>query len=99
MTADLGVRLVAGGAVLADRMPSVLDPAVAILESLPPALDAARSARYEIGPPIGRGGTAEVFLGIAQGAYGFHRPVAIKRVRSDARNPWHFETMLIEEAL
>jgi serine/threonine protein kinase len=99
MTADLALRLDAIGAVLADRMPSVLDAAIAILESIRPALDAARSERYEIGAQIGRGGTAEVFLGVARGAYGFHRPVAIKRVRSDVRNPWHFETMLIEEAL
>ncbi len=37
-------------------MPSVLDAAIALLESVPPAADAARPERYEIQHPIGAGG-------------------------------------------
>jgi len=36
------------GAVLAERMPSVLDAAITLLESIPPALDRPRPERYEI---------------------------------------------------
>lgn len=38
-------------------------------------------ASYRMGPLLGAGGMAEVYLGQAEGAGGFVRPVAIKRVR------------------
>jgi serine/threonine-protein kinase len=63
-----------------------------------PALDAACSGRYEIQRQIGLGGHAEVLLGIARGADGFERPVAIKRVRSDLADQRRFVAMLNEEA-
>jgi serine/threonine protein kinase len=98
MTADRTARLSEIGAVLAARMPNVLDAAIALLESVPPAVDAARPQRYEIQHPIGAGGQAEVLLGIARGAAGFHRLVAVKRVRSDLADAGSSATRLIEEA-
>jgi serine/threonine-protein kinase len=56
------------------------------------------SERYEIQRPIGCGGHAEVHLGVARGADGFERPVAIKRVRADLANQGQLVAMLIEEA-
>lgn len=83
MTADLTQRLGEIGAVLAEKMPGVLDATVLLLESVPPALDAARFDRYELQHQIGVGGHAEVLLGAVRGADGFHRPVAVKRVRAE----------------
>jgi serine/threonine protein kinase len=74
------------------------DATIALLESVPPALDAARSGRYEVQYPIGAGGHAEVLLAVVQGADGFRRPVAIKRVRSDLPNQRPLVATLIEEA-
>jgi serine/threonine-protein kinase len=99
MTADLTLRLGEIGADLAKRAPLVLYAVVAALESLQRALDATQPERYQVGPPIGTGGTAEVFLGVAQGVHGFQRPVAIKRARVEQDHPRAFASMLIEEAL
>ena len=52
-------------------MPSVLDAAITLLESIPPALDPARPERYEITRQIGAGGHAEVLLATVRGAEGF----------------------------
>ena len=98
MTIDPTLRLGEIGAILAERLPGVLDATIVLLESVPPALDTARSERYEIRRQIGAGGHAEVLLGVVRGADGFHRPVAIKRVRSDLADPGRFVVMLIEEA-
>ena len=56
MTADLTQRLDEIGAVLAEKMPGVLDATVLLLESVPPVLDAARFDRYELEHQIGVGG-------------------------------------------
>ena len=98
MSSDLTMRLSEIGAVLAERMPIVLEAATALLESIPPALDAARPEHYEIKHKIGAGGQAEVLLGTVRGAEGFHRPVAIKRVSSDLPGAERSVAMLIEEA-
>ncbi len=81
MTREPTLRLGEIGAVLAERSPDILDATLALLESVPPALDAARSERYEIQHHIGEGGQAEVLLGVLRGADGFQRPVAVKRLR------------------
>src|SRR4051812_3418399 len=62
------------------------------------AVDAAPSERYEIQHSIGVGGQAEVLLGIVRGADGFHRPVAIKRPRSDLAEQGRVAANLLEEA-
>lgn len=98
MSIDPTVRLGELGAALAERRPSVLDAAIALLESVPPALDAARTERYEIKDRIGVGGMAEVLLGAVRGAEGFQRSVAIKRVRSDLPDGGRFAANLIKEA-
>jgi serine/threonine-protein kinase len=79
-------------------MPMVLDAATSVLESILPALDAARPERYEIGPKLGAGGMAEVFLGTIRGAAGFTRSVAIKRLRSDRAEEARSTVRLVEEA-
>ncbi len=98
MTVDLTLRLGEIGAVLADKMPGVLDATILLLESVPPALDAARFERYEIQHQIGPVVTPKCSWGVVRGADGFRRPVAIKRVRSDLVDPGRLATMLIEEA-
>lgn len=98
MTADLVRRLGKVGALLAERMPSILDAAIAFLESVPAALNAARPERYQIECTIGVGGQAEVLRALVRGADGFHRPIAIKRMRSDVTRPGMFSRSLIEEA-
>lgn len=99
MTADRTTRLREIGAVLAERAPSVLDAALLLLESVPGALDAARPARYEILRMIGAGGQAEVLLGALHGLEGFQRPVAVKCVRSDAKDADRSTARLRAEAL
>jgi serine/threonine protein kinase len=96
---DRITRLSEIGAVLAARMPSVLDAAVALLESIPPALEPSRPERYEITRPIGAGGQAEVLLASVRGAEGFHRRVAVKRVRAGQENAAALVADLIGEAL
>jgi len=98
MTVDRTTRLSEIGAVLAERMPSVLDAAIALLESIPPVLDPARPERYEITRQIGAGGQAEVLLATVRGAEGFHRLVAVKRVRSDQVNAAKAVMDLVNEA-
>jgi len=98
MTADLAFRLGEIGAVIAEKMPDVLDATIVLLESVPPALDAAWFERYEIRHQVGAGGSAEVFLGVIRGADGFLRPVAVKRVRSDASDPVRAAATLVHEA-
>jgi serine/threonine protein kinase len=98
-TVDRATRLREIVAVLAERMPSVLDAAIALLESIPPALEPSRPERYEITRPIGAGGQAEVLLAKVRGAEGFHRRVAIKRVRGGQGNAAMLVEDLIEEAL
>ncbi len=55
-------------------------------------------SRYRLGPKLGAGGMAEVFLGAVIGTQGFARPVAIKRVRADRADVPRLAAMLIEEA-
>ncbi|HWO25782.1 MAG TPA: serine/threonine-protein kinase [Kofleriaceae bacterium] len=87
----------------------LLDPAqsaaiLAILEghsgaAAPAQSPAARpGSRYELGPLLGTGGTAEVFQGTVIGAEGFARPVAIKRVLAVHSGEPRFAAMFIEEA-
>jgi eukaryotic-like serine/threonine-protein kinase len=98
MSADRATRLREIGAVLAERMPSVLDAALALLESIPPALGPTPPERYEITRQIGAGGQAEVLLATVRGAEGFHRLVAVKRARSDQVNAARSVMDLINEA-
>ena len=98
MSADRATRLREIGAVLAERMPGVLDAALALLESIPPAVGPPRPERYEITRKIGSGGQAEVLLGTVRGEEGFRRLVAVKRVRSDLVNPARSAVDLINEA-
>jgi serine/threonine protein kinase len=98
MTTDRATRLNEIGAVLAERMPVVLDAAITLLESVAPAPDAAHPERYQIERKIGDGGQAEVLLGTVRGAEGFHRLVAIKRVRADRADEAKSASTLIEEA-
>jgi serine/threonine protein kinase len=98
MTADRATRLRDIGAVLAERMPSVLDAVITLLESIPPAVGPSRPERYEITRPIGAGGQAEVLLATVRGAQGFHRLVAVKRVRADQVNAARAAVDLINEA-
>ena len=86
------------GTVLAARMPAVLDAAIALLESVAPALDAAHPQRYEIERKIGEGGEAEVLLGTVRGPSGFHRLVAVKRVRSGQASADRSAARLLQEA-
>jgi serine/threonine protein kinase len=57
-----------------------------------------RGSRYELGPLLGMGGTAEVFRGTVIGAEGFARSVAIKRVLAVHSDDPRFAAMFIEEA-
>ncbi len=98
MTREPTLRLGEIGAVLAERSPDILDATLALLESVPPALDAARSERYEIQHHIGEGGQAEVLLGVLRGADGFQRPVAVKRLRAKFAKQARFASLLFEEA-
>jgi serine/threonine protein kinase len=98
MTANRTVRLSKIGAVLAARMPAVLDAAIVLLESVAPALDAAHPQRYEIDRKIGEGGEAEVLLGTVRGPSGFHRLVAVKRVRSGQASADRSAARLLQEA-
>jgi eukaryotic-like serine/threonine-protein kinase len=54
--------------------------------------------RYRVLRRLGRGGMAEVYLGLAFGASGFERRVALKRLLPSFRGVAEYERLLIEEA-
>jgi serine/threonine-protein kinase len=56
------------------------------------------ASRYELGPLLGAGGMAEVFMAHALGAEGFSRPVALKRVGPGLSEQPAFASMFIDEA-
>lgn len=66
--------------------------------AVPAATQLAPARRYQIVRRIGAGGMAEVFEGRIQGAEGFARPVAIKRVRPELSRRPGFADAFIEEA-
>ena len=55
-------------------------------------------SRYRLGPKLGSGGMAEVFLGTVIGAEGFARRVAIKRVLGAHSETPGFAAMFVDEA-
>ena len=110
-TAGAFARLLAAAVPGDGRWPSGLEIVRAYARELlaPGAeLDAARApaastrrgggSRYRLGPKLGTGGMAEVFLGQVIGAEGFARQVAIKRVLADHSEEPRFAAMFIEEA-
>jgi serine/threonine-protein kinase len=58
----------------------------------------ANLGRYSVDRLIGEGGMAKVYLGRAQSASGFTRPVALKILQPHLRGDPVFERMLISEA-
>jgi serine/threonine-protein kinase len=56
------------------------------------------SGRYELVEQLGHGGMAVVWQGIARGADGFTRPVAIKRIDASCRGFEEVIDMFVEEA-
>lgn len=64
----------------------------------PGARQAVRLGKYVLDAPLGAGGMAEVFRAHTQGAEGFQRPVAIKRILPDASKNPAFAEMFIAEA-
>ena len=57
-----------------------------------------RAGKYELGRALGEGGMAEVFVATIQGAEGFTRPVAIKRVLAEYSRQPAFAEMFVNEA-
>ncbi|HWU89935.1 MAG TPA: serine/threonine-protein kinase, partial [Kofleriaceae bacterium] len=84
-------ELLGGGAEMADA--GACQPAGAAEVPAPAA-----GSRYRLGPKLGSGGMAEVFLGTVIGAEGFARRVAIKRVRGGHSEAPMFSAMFVEEA-
>lgn len=54
--------------------------------------------RYELHHVLAEGGMARLYLGVATGAAGFTRPVAIKRLHPDFARDREFVAMLTDEA-
>ena len=54
--------------------------------------------RYQLLERIGKGGMAEVFRAVAQGAQGFEREFVVKRIRPDKSDSPKFVQMFCEEA-
>jgi serine/threonine protein kinase len=77
-----------------------IDDLTETLRSPPPAAlpTPGIASRYELGPLLGTGGMAEVFLAHALGAEGFSRPVALKRVAPGFSEQLAFAGMFIDEA-
>jgi eukaryotic-like serine/threonine-protein kinase len=61
-------------------------------------LELRRTERYWVHEPIARGGMAQVHIGVVEGALGFSRVVAIKRLHSPLASDARFVSMLIDEA-
>jgi len=55
-------------------------------------------SRYQLGPRIGQGGTADVFRARAKGEDGFTRTVVIKRIRADLESSPEVTAMFDAEA-
>lgn len=61
-------------------------------------LELRRTERYLVGEPIASGGMAAVHVGVVQGALGFSRVVAVKRLHAPVAADARFVAMLIDEA-
>ncbi|MBE7448935.1 MAG: serine/threonine protein kinase [Kofleriaceae bacterium] len=57
-----------------------------------------REGKYRLGPRLGAGGMAEVFLGWTVGASGFSRAIVIKRVLPEFSQNEQFAAMFVNEA-
>ncbi|MBL9038135.1 MAG: serine/threonine protein kinase [Archangium sp.] len=55
-------------------------------------------AQYTLVKPIGSGGMAEVWLAYAEGAYGFRKPIALKRMNTELAKDRTFVDMFLDEA-
>ncbi len=65
---------------------------------IPEAVELRRTERYILFEPFAKGGMASVHFAVLQGALGFSRIVAIKRLRQELATNQRFVTMLVEEA-
>ena len=54
--------------------------------------------RYKLLRKLARGGMAEVYVGRMQGAHGFEKTVAIKRILSKFAEDPQFVRMMVDEA-
>jgi serine/threonine-protein kinase len=54
--------------------------------------------RYRLLRRIGRGGMAEAFLAVMEGAKGFRRKCVVKRIRPDKARSTYFTQMFVDEA-
>jgi serine/threonine protein kinase len=54
--------------------------------------------RYLVGPTLGAGGMATVSFGLARGALGFSRPIAIKRIHPGTAAESRFRQAIPDEA-
>jgi len=54
--------------------------------------------KYRLFATLGRGGMAEVYLGVAQGPMGFNKLVVVKRLRSGLAQEPGFLAMFLDEA-
>lgn len=61
-------------------------------------LELRRTERYLVGEAIASGGMAAVHVGLVQGALGFSRVVAVKRLHAPVAADARFVSMLIDEA-
>jgi serine/threonine protein kinase len=57
-----------------------------------------RYGRYQLLRRIGRGGMAEVFLAVMEGAQGFRRRCVVKRIRPDKARSGYYSQMFVDEA-
>jgi eukaryotic-like serine/threonine-protein kinase len=58
---------------------------------------AAASGRYRLFASLGRGGMADVFVGVAQGGMGFNRLVVVKKLRAGRLEDTAFVNMFLDE--
>jgi serine/threonine protein kinase len=89
-----------GGASRNDAEPSGMDELPTVQESgrpLPPEV-LPRYGRYQLLERIGRGGMAEVFLAVMEGAQGFRRRCVVKRIRPDKARSSYYTQMFVDEA-
>jgi serine/threonine-protein kinase len=63
-----------------------------------PTVPGVRLEKYELVERIGSGGMATVWQALTQGAAGFRRPVAVKKMRPEFREVQDYIAMFVEEA-
>src|SRR5437773_8737319 len=79
---------------MSPEMRAQVDDEPSELEASPGSI---AQGKYRLFATLGRGGMAEVYLGVAQGPMGFNKLVVVKKLRDGLADDANFVNMFLDE--